>query len=98
MAVADEVLAALGRQQPPALFYSELAARVPDADLDAAVSKLEQLGAVLVLPHDAPDQHLEGIDLRVVASALDGELTALRAAEAAWGAWLRQFLATHRCQ
>src|SRR5690349_8412551 len=98
MSAADEVLRTLSQQRPPALFFSELAARVPGT-LDPVVAELEAAGAVLVLAHEAPDRHLEGLDLRVVAMAPDGDdAVAVEAAEAVWSRWLREFLGTHRCE
>lgn len=101
MAGQDEVVATLARQRPAALFYTELVARLDGVEqLERAVAALEERHAVLVLSHEAPDVHLDGLDLRVVAlvSRNDGERSAVEAAEAVWAGWLRQFLATHRCE
>jgi len=98
MATAHDVLRTLSQQQPPALFVSELAARI-SSPLEPALAELEAARAVLVLAHEAPDRHLEGLDLRVVAAAPEGdEARAVEAAEAVWSRWLREFLATHRCE
>lgn len=85
---------------------TELAARLRAAGvdggrLDGALAALEQDGCVVVLPHPAPDVHLEGMDLRTVGLAHDASPAAhelaRRAAEAHWEDILRAFLATHRC-
>jgi hypothetical protein len=55
---------------------------------------------VLTVDHPAPDIHLEGTDLRIVARIPDGENEAVAAdaADELWNSWLRAFFSTHRCQ
>ena len=58
---------------------------------------------MLVQDHPAPDPHLEAADLRVVSAVdpgeprADAEARALDAGTTVWNAWLREFLANHRC-
>ena len=102
--LGEQILESLGRRDPPAAFVSELAATIrvpaPTLQLETAIAELETAGRVLVLPHAAPDVHLEAADLRVVASvaASGAEREARDAADAYWDGWLRIFLATHRCE
>jgi len=93
------VLGALQRSHPPALFVSELAAKVRSPELEPALAELEAAHSVLVSRFPAPDPHLEGLDLRIVALVPDsGDSAAVEASTTLWSDWLRQFLATHRCQ
>lgn len=96
----EQVLSTLSRQHPPALFYTELAAKVrATPELATALSELESEHAILVTSFQAPDPHLEGIDLRIVALVPEaGDISALEASTTLWADWLRQFLANHRCQ
>jgi hypothetical protein len=101
--VADQILAALERREPPAAFVTEVAATLrpppPPPAIEDALRELGDQGRVLIASHEAPDVHLEGIDLRVVAALAErDERAALTAAESYWSAWLRAFLSTHRCQ
>jgi hypothetical protein len=90
-----------------ALFVSDLrrrfsaSANVAD-QLDAALSRLESAGSVLVRDHYCGDPHLEGEDLRVagLVEQVDGEDPldrCVRAIEAVWTDWLAEYLANHRC-
>ena len=99
MAVADQVLSALAERHPPAMFYTELQAALRGApELPSAVAELESSKAVLVSAFPAPDVHLEGIDLRIVALApAADETAALEATSSLWADWVRAFLANHRC-
>jgi hypothetical protein len=96
----EQVLSTLSRQHPPALFYTELAAKMRGtAELASAVSDLETEHAVMVTSFPVPDPHLEGIDLRIVALVPNGQdASAVEASTTLWTDWLRQFLANHRCQ
>jgi len=68
-------------------------------DLRSPLAELEASNAVLVARYPAPDPHLEGLDLRIVALVPQaGESSALEASATLWADWLRQFLANHRCQ
>lgn len=106
---AERVLRELAARRPPAALAIEIAALVGGADptrsagIDAALIELDAEKAIVVRDHAAPDPHLEGVDLRVIA-LVDAEApteaaeeAAIEAAEAVWSDWLRQFLATHRC-
>jgi hypothetical protein len=99
-AAEEQVLNTLSRQHPPALFYTELAAKVSGAqELAGTVAQLEQEHAVLVTSFPVPDPHLEGLDLRIVALVPEGQdASAIEASTTLWADWLRQFLANHRCQ
>lgn len=95
----EQVLSTLRRNQPAALFVSELAARVKSSDLEPALDELQAEHSVLVSSYPPPDPHLEGLDLRIVALVPEeGEPTAAEAAATVWSGWLRQFLVNHRCQ
>jgi hypothetical protein len=102
--LSAQILKTLEHRQPAAAFVTEIAAMLrpgPGGEqLEATLRDLGTQRQVLVMDHDAPDIHLHGIDLRVVARvpAEDGEPAALDAAEAHWNTWLRAFLSTHRCQ
>jgi hypothetical protein len=103
-AMADRILATLEHRDPPAALVTEVAATLrpaPSVDqLEEALQVLGQVGRVLIADHAAPDIHLEGLDLRVVAMLPPerDEQAALAAAESYWSSWLRAFLSTHRCQ
>jgi hypothetical protein len=101
--VAEQILAALERRHPPAAFVTEVTATLrpapPPGEVEDALRALGEKGRVLTASHEAPDIHLEGIDLRVVAALpRSDEPAALAAAETYWNTWLRVFLSTHRCQ
>ncbi|HEX6512711.1 MAG TPA: hypothetical protein VF157_10455 [Chloroflexota bacterium] len=97
--IEEQVLSALERSHPPALFISELAAKVRSPELEPALAGLEANRSVLVSRFPAPDPHLEDLDLRIVALVPPaGESSALEASATLWSDWLRQFLANHRCQ
>lgn len=97
--VQEQVLATLGRCHPPALFIGELAVKVRAPGLEPELEELAAANSVLVSSYPAPDPHLEGLDLRIVALvAGSSESSAAEASAAVWADWLRQFLANHRCQ
>ena len=97
--VQEQVLTALGGSHPPALFIGELAVKVRSSELEPALAELEASKSVLVSSYPPPDPHLEGLDLRIVALLPQGsESSALEASATVWADWLRQFLASHRCQ
>jgi len=97
--VQEQVLSTLRRSHPPALFFTELAAKVRSPELEPAVADLEEAHSVLVARFTAPDPHLEGVDLRIVALVPEsGDGAAVEASTTLWSDWLRQFLANHRCQ
>ena len=85
-----------------ALFVTELAARLGtdsrSPECDAALDALEVRGEIVVRDHIPPDVHLEGVDLRIVASSdARSPVAASEAVRSVWDQWLRSFLATHRC-
>lgn len=93
------MLSALQHNHPPALFVSELAVKVHSPELEPALAELQAANSVLVSSYPAPDPHLEGLDLRIVALVPEaGEGTAVENSATVWSDWLRQFLANHRCQ
>jgi hypothetical protein len=97
--IQEQVLSALGGSHPPALFIGELAVKVRSPELEPALAELEAANLVLVSRYPAPDPHLEGLDLRIVALVPQaGESSAVEASATLWADWLRQFLANHRCQ
>jgi hypothetical protein len=84
-----------------AMFVTELASATSsrEDELARVLSELEEAGKVLLVDHPAPDRHLVGVDLRVVGIVTEvGEQRARERADGVWHAWLRAFLATHRCQ
>jgi hypothetical protein len=84
-----------------AMFVTELATVVSteSAELTPLLMDLEQEGRVLLVDHPAPDRHLVGTDLRVVGLVTDSdERSARERVDSVWHSWLREFLATHRCQ
>lgn len=99
------VLGILGRSARGARLAAEVGAELHcgRAELDASLRRLEAEGQVLVQDHPAPDLHLEAADLRVVSTVApgepraDAEARALDAGTTVWNAWLREFLANHRC-
>ena len=96
------ILAALTRAPRPALFVTELAVRVGDGNGESfamALAGLRGEGQVLVTEHPAPDRHLAGSDLRIVAGPVPavGRAGAEEAAEALWREWVTEFAAGHRC-
>jgi len=98
-AVGEQVLTTLQRSHPPALFVSELAAKVRSPELEPALAELQAANSVLVSSYPPPDPHLEGLDLRIVALVPEaGEVGAVENSATVWSDWLRQFLANHRCQ
>src|SRR6266540_4041714 len=106
---AERLLEALRGRRPPAAFVTEVAAlverdsrapRLSQDDLEKTLTRLEADGLIITLRQPAPDPHLESFDLRVVALVTDGAAgeAARSAAQDLWAAWVRQFLANHRCQ
>lgn len=100
---ALDVLAAAPRR---AMFATELATRLAEAgcgpaDTAEALAAADSAGRLVVVPHELGDPHLAGIDLRVVALAVDrrtdSRQDARHRADAYWAEFLREFLATHRC-
>jgi hypothetical protein len=99
------VLGILGRSARGSRLAAEVGAelRCGRSELDASLRRLEAEGQVLVQEHPAPDPHLEAADLRVVSTVApgepraDAEARALDAGATVWNAWLREFLANHRC-
>jgi hypothetical protein len=99
-AAAQSVVDQLERRAG-AMFVSELATMVSteSAELTPLLIELEQEGRVLLVDHPAPDRHLVGTDLRVVGLVTDSdERSAREQVNSVWHTWLREFLATHRCQ
>jgi hypothetical protein len=99
------VLSVLARSARGARLAAELGAELGCGrpELDASLGRLEADRRVLVQDHPAPDPHLEAADLRVVSAVApdeprpDAEARALDAGSTVWNAWLREFLANHRC-
>jgi hypothetical protein len=103
---AQAAIDVLGTAPGHALMATELLARLVARDLtpaaaEAAVADLEQDGRVVIGHHPPPDVHLTTLDLRTVALVAapgpDAIERARAAGEARWSAFLRDFLATHRC-
>ncbi len=101
--LGEQILHTLQRRQPPAAFIAEVAAALQPAqpaEIEETIARLDEVGQLLVVPHAAPDIHLESTDLRVIAPVPDpqDESAARDAAEEFWGMWLRTFLANHHCE
>ena len=100
----EQILETLEGRRPPAAFVTEVAATIQPtpraSDLEETIAHLDEAGRVLIVPHAAPDVHLESTDLRVIAPlrAAEGENAARDAAEEYWSLWLRTFLANHHCE
>lgn len=98
-ALQEQIVSTLRASHPPALFLSELSTKVRSPELEPALAELAAERSVLISSYGAPDPHLEGLDLRVVALVPGSdEVSAVEASATVWADWLRQFLATHRCQ
>jgi hypothetical protein len=90
-----------------ACFISEVCAllqgpQVGPEQIERALSDLEAEGAVIIRDHFCADPHLEGIDLRIVATirkseSANPELNAIQEIDKAWDQWLASYLANHRC-
>jgi hypothetical protein len=99
------ILRVFAQRSAAALFVTELAAELGPraAELGPGLERLAREGAIVISEHGAPDPHLEGADLRIVApvgaqaSRAEAEAAAADAAERLWSGWLGSFLATHRC-
>jgi hypothetical protein len=98
----DAVLTKLRSASPPAMFMTELAARLSlsVAEVEEACERLNGVHT-LTLGYTSPDRHLTG-DFRVVAllgepGHAEGRSSAIHAADATWNAWLREFQSAHRC-
>jgi predicted transcriptional regulator len=103
MARAEDaaVVAALRRAESQALFVTELQRQlgVDPESLDETLSTMASDGVVLIAGHGAPDPHLDGADLRVVAlEGAPGLPTAQERGNTVWNRWLHTFLSAHRCQ
>ncbi len=107
--VRRSVVAILAANEPPALFAAELSSCVLPTDsgadeVEEALRRLARDGAVLVTTPPVPDPHLAAFDLRIVALVPpelppeEGLAAATTATSVVWGRWLREFLASHRCQ
>ena len=60
----------------------------------AALQHLVETGEILIVTKPAPDVHLNDTDLRIAARITPDTSAAV---EAAWRAFLREFLSSHRC-
>ena len=108
-ALRQSILKTLAAVEPPALFATELRARLgPDdgqeSGMDRAVEVLAEGGSVLLTTPSIPDPHLAAFDLRIVAlippdlPPADASPAAMASTDVVWGRWLREFQASHRCQ
>jgi hypothetical protein len=97
---AQHALDVLSRREPKAAFVTEIQATLrPPDELEKSLRQLADAELIILLAEPAPDPHLEHFDLRVAALIPDGDrAAALDAAREVWGGWVRQFLASHRCQ
>jgi hypothetical protein len=103
--VDRRLLQVLERSAGSSRLAAELAAELGCGrpELDVSLRRLEADRRVLVQDHPAPDPHLEAADLRVVSAVardrprVDAEGRALESGKVVWNAWLREFLANHRC-
>ena len=92
------ILRAFARSEAEALFVTELqhatAASLDGTALATGLARLIERGTLVMVTKAAPDPHLADVDLRIVAPAGAGAIDAI---EQTWRAWLREFLASHRC-
>ncbi len=92
------ILRAFAGSGAGALFVTELqhatAASLDGPALATGLARLTEGGTLVMVTKTAPDPHLADADLRIVAPAGEGAIDAI---EQTWRAWLREFLASHRC-
>jgi hypothetical protein len=101
------ILRALESREKKARFVTELSAvlarsSVSGEALEQILAQLAAEGVIMVRDHFCADPHLAGVDLRVAAlvpenSGADGQMSAIRAIDAAWEKWSGEYLANHRC-
>src|SRR5205823_5751020 len=69
--LAQQIVEALQRRRPHAAFVSEVVSTIRPApmatDLEATLRSLHEQRQILIVDHSAPDVHLVGTDLRVLA-------------------------------
>jgi hypothetical protein len=106
--IRQNVLACLRKRERRALFVTELvtalrkAHGVSASDIERALAALEVDWSVVIRDHYCADPHVVGTDLRIVAlvepsTGNDGQMQAIREAEATWHEWLAEYMANHRC-
>lgn len=105
--VKQSVIEVLSGRGKKALFATELLAGLrrfnfAKVEMDAALTELEAVGAVVVRDNFCADPHLAEVDLRVIALLESGlgdqaHAVALHEIDLAWNRWLGEFLANHRC-
>ncbi len=102
--LAETIVEVLRSLKGRALFVSELAGRVQRLDdsrlFESAIAELADRGVIVLRDNYCADPHLDGIDLRIVTLVppegdRDGVITT--SIDATWNAWLRDYLANHRC-
>jgi hypothetical protein len=105
---AETIVSVLGSTPGHALLAVELrdaeACRAwSDEEFRRALDAGVRTGCLQVVDPPVPDPHLGGVDLRVVASAVEHDpaeeaVEAQVRADRYWAAWLGAFLADHRCE
>jgi hypothetical protein len=106
----EQVVEAITQGGTHARFVTEIArdlardgVTAPKPALEAALSRLEAEGRLLVREFYCADPHLEGIDLRIAGAVLAAEgngdpiSLCVDEIEAAWQEWITAYLAEHRC-
>jgi len=101
------ILSALESRGKKARFVTELCAALTRSAiatdmLEVTLAELESEGLVMIRGHYCADQHLAGVDLRIVAlvesgAAANAQLNAIQSIDEAWDKWLAEYLANHRC-
>jgi hypothetical protein len=95
---SDAIASIFDRRGVTAMFVGELqhaaGSGIDAATFFAALQHLTETGVLIIVTKPAPDPHLTDLDLRIVARATPD---ASGAVEAVWHAFLRDFLASHRC-
>jgi hypothetical protein len=98
MTAEEAIVDVFERRAAAALFVTEvqygIAPRREPAEFSAALARLVERGELIIVTKPAPDIHLADADLRIAARVAPN---AEEAVETAWRAWLRDFLASHRC-
>ncbi len=98
MTAEEAIVDVFGRRSAAALFVTELqygiVPRREPEEFAAALARLVERGELIIVTKPAPDVHLADADLRIAARVAPHAEAAI---EAAWHAWLRDFLSSHRC-
>ena len=98
MTAEEAIVDVFERRSAAALFVTEvqygLVTPQEPAEFAAALERLVERQALIIVTKPAPDIHLADADLRIAARVTPDAEAAI---EATWLGWLRDFLASHRC-